>query len=552
MTKQKNTFTFLIGAILGAIVFITIFGTSIIVPTNTNWLFAAPDDSTQHHLGWVFFRQTPWTFPIGLTEGVTCDGAVSCMFSDSIPLFGLIFKLLSPILPDTFQYLGLWGVVCYALNGGISALMLQRLNPNILFTSIGSLFYSAFPPTTERITHHNSLGAIWLFMAAMILCLDHKREYKRKTTPVLLWAFLCMLAVLIHTYFIPMIFMVMAGYVILTVFRDKKLKKAIAVFVAPVCSTLLTMFVIGAFYGKGGYADGGFGIYSSNLNTFFNSAGVSKFLLPLNCLDGQGEGFGYLGLGMIICGFLAIIVLFSKIEQKEDGFVKSASALIRKHNVEIIAFLAVFAISFCWAVSNRITLNGRLLLEIPLPYYVHGALSIFRASGRFIWVSAVLVMTATLWLVSKLPKKTAIAAVALCFALQGLDLRDRCITLHDQYARQPAYEFALKDPKWDELTKDTNEIIFVPMSYSFGLYMQTYFDFAQLALEKNLTLSSFYLARMDLPSVIAYSEKEYEQLQKGSGRTDALYVFFNKEDAVTETDHVKIYNIDGYTVAKVK
>jgi len=81
---------------------------------------------------------------------------------------------------------------------------------------------------------------------------------------------------------------------------------------------------------------------------------------------------------------------------------------------------------------------------------------------------------------------------------------------------------------------------------------QTYFDFAQLALEKNLTLSSFYLARMDLPSVIAYSEKEYEQLQKGSGRTDALYVFFNKEDAVTETDHVKIYNIDGYTVAKVK
>ena len=46
MTKQKNTFTFLIGAILGAIVFITIFGTSIIVPTNTNWLFAAPDDST--------------------------------------------------------------------------------------------------------------------------------------------------------------------------------------------------------------------------------------------------------------------------------------------------------------------------------------------------------------------------------------------------------------------------------------------------------------------------------------------------------------------------
>ena len=549
---RKNLTYFIIGAVLGAMVFIAIFGTSIIVPTNTNWLFANTDDSTQHHLGWVFFRKTPWTFPIGLTEGITCDGAVSCMFSDSIPLFGLIFKVLSPILPDNFQYLGLWGVLCFTLNGGFAALLLKRINSNILFTSVGSLFYSAFPPTIGRITHHNSLGAIWLFIAAMILCLDHKREYKKRFMPMLLWAVLCMLAVLIHTYFIPMIFMVMAGYLVLTVFRDKKLKKAVAVCGSSIVSTLLMMWIIGAFHGKGGFADGGFGIYSSNLNTYFNSSGLSKFLIPLNSFDGQGEGLGYLGLGMIICAFLGIMVLLSKVEQKGEGLIKGAVALIKKYNVEVIAFLVIFAFSFCWAVSNRITLNGRLLLEIPLPYYVRGALSIFRASGRFIWVSCVLIMTAALWLVSKLPRKTAVAAVALCFALQVLDIRDWCRGLNAQYRTQPDYEFALQDEKWDELTADTKEIIFVPMRTSFGLYMQMYFDFAQLALEKDLTLSSFYLARMDMPSVIAYSEKEYDQLKAGKGRTDALYVFFDKEDVVEETDHVKIYEVDGYTVAKVK
>ena len=122
-TEKKGIFkdhgskiAFLIGAVLGAVTFIVIFGASMISPSNTNWLFAYTSDATQHHLGWVFFRNSPWTFPIGLTDGLTCDGLVSCMYSDSIPLFGLIFKILSPILPDTFQFLGLWGMICFALN----------------------------------------------------------------------------------------------------------------------------------------------------------------------------------------------------------------------------------------------------------------------------------------------------------------------------------------------------------------------------------------------------------------------------------------------------
>lgn len=178
MTEKKTQHfpAFLIGAILGAVVFIVIFGASMISPTNTDWIFAYTGDATQHHLGWVFYRNSPWTFPIGLTQGLTCDGAVSCMYSDSIPLFGVIFKILSPILPHNFQFLGLWGVICFALNGGFGASLLHRIKPDLIFTSIGSLFYAAFPPSINRITHHNSLGAIWLFILAMILCMDHKKE----------------------------------------------------------------------------------------------------------------------------------------------------------------------------------------------------------------------------------------------------------------------------------------------------------------------------------------------------------------------------------------
>ncbi len=557
--KKNNIFkdhgdrtAFLIGAILGAVTFIVIFGASMISPSNTNWIFAYTGDATQHHLGWVFFRNTPWTFPIGLTDGLCCDGKVSCMYSDSIPLFGLIFKILSPLLPENFQFLGLWGVICFALNGGFGASLLYRIKPDIIFTSVGSLFYSAFPPSINRITHHNSLGAIWLFIIAMILCLDHKKEYKHKFTPMILWAVNCMLAVLIHTYFVPMVFMVMMGYVILVTFRDKKFIKAVAVFGTSVAATLLTLFIIGAFYGNGGYIDGGFGGYSSNLNTFFDSRGLSKFLRPLNSFDGQGEGFGYLGLGMIVCVIIAVIILFSLIENKEGSFFKAAGGLFKKYKVEFWAFAAVFMVSFCWAVSNRITLNGRLLLEIPLPRLVRGCLSVFRCSGRFIWVPGVLIMTSAMALVSKLTRKTAIAAVGLCFLIQGMDIRDWCRILHSQYAQPPAYEYALKDEKWEELTKDTKEIIFLPMKDAYGLYMQMYFDFSQMAAKKHMSLSSFYLARMELKSVQKYAQEQYDQLKAGNGRKDVLYVFFDKEDAVEETDNTKVYEIDGYTVAKVK
>lgn len=551
-TDHGSKITFLIGAVLGALTFIVIFGASMVSPANTDWIFAYTGDATQHHLGWVFFRNSPWTFPIGLTEGLTSNGAVSCMYSDSIPLFGLIFKILSPILPDTFQFLGLWGMTCFALNGGFGASLLYRIKPDIVFSSIGSLFYAAFPAAIKRITHHNSLGAIWLFIIAMILCLDYKKEYKHKFTPMVLWAVDCMLAVLIHSYFVPMVFMVMMGYVILVVFRDKKLKKAIAVFGTSVASTLLTLFIIGAFYGPGSYIDGGFGGYSSNLNTFFDSHGISKFLRQLNSFDGQGEGFGYLGLGMIVCVVISFIILLNLIEKKEGRFIKTARGLLKKYKVEFWAFTAVFMVSFCWAVSNRITLNGRVLLEIPLPRLVRGGLSIFRCSGRFIWVPGVLIMTAAMALVSKLNRKTAIVTVALCFLIQGLDIRDFCRGLHKQYSQPPAYEYALKDEKWEELTKDTKEIIFLPMKDAYGLYMQMYFDFAQMAAKKHLSLSSFYLARMDLESVRNYAQEQYDQLKAGNGRSDVLYVFFDKEDAVEGTGNTKVYEIDGYTVAKVK
>ena len=551
-SKNRSLCTFIIGALSGALIFILIFGVSVIVPTNTDWLFAYYGDVTQHQLGWEFYRDSPAAFPVCLTDGLSSEGAVSCLYSDSIPLFALIFKPLSPLLPDNFQYFGIWGVMCFALNGGFGALLLYRIKPDILFASAGSLFYSMFPPTADRIMHHNSLGAIWLIIIPLILCLDRNKEYKHKYTYPLYWSLTCMLAAAIHPYFLPMIFMVMAGYAVLAVFRDKQLKKAAVVAVSSAVASVAVLFLTGAFYGSGSYADGGFGLYCANMNTFFNGMGHSSFLNDLPIFDGQGEGFGYIGLGAVICCIIAAVTVIVLTARKEGSFSSNAVSLIKINRIELIAFLMVFFISFFWAVSTKMTFNSTVIADLPMPYLVRGALSVFRASGRYIWLAGILLTTAALAGVAKLGKKAAVIAAVLCVAVQALDMREWYSAQHDKFAAQPEYEFALKDEKWDRLTEDTSEIIFLPMSEGYGLYMNMYFDFAQLAEKKNMRLSSFYLARLDFDAVSQYAQREYNALKAGKGRKDVLYVFFNREDAVTQTDSVSVYEIDGYTVAKVK
>ena len=55
MTEKQKSITsrliFPIGAVLGALVFIWIFGTAIIAPSNTGWIFEHPDDT--HSIIWA-------------------------------------------------------------------------------------------------------------------------------------------------------------------------------------------------------------------------------------------------------------------------------------------------------------------------------------------------------------------------------------------------------------------------------------------------------------------------------------------------------------------
>lgn len=126
--------------ILGIAAFFLICGSRILNPQNIAWL--ANGDPAQHYLGWVFFRNSEWTFPIiGLNPNFGLEISSSIVFSDSNPLFAILFKLLSPILPKTFQYFGLWILLCFILQAVASYRLVSLISNNKIVNNLSVLLF---------------------------------------------------------------------------------------------------------------------------------------------------------------------------------------------------------------------------------------------------------------------------------------------------------------------------------------------------------------------------------------------------------------------------
>ena len=159
-------FTILAG-IIGAVVFILIYGVQVLDVTKDAWLFDG-GDLTQHYAGWAFFRNCEWKFPIGLFNTLTYPNYGAIIFTDSIPLFAIIFKVFSSILPETFQYFGIYGFMCYILQGVFAFTLLRKFIKNRYYTICrNSIFYYFTIFASKNVWSYSPFSK--LFIACWIL-----------------------------------------------------------------------------------------------------------------------------------------------------------------------------------------------------------------------------------------------------------------------------------------------------------------------------------------------------------------------------------------------
>lgn len=384
-------------------------------PLNTEWLYNGSDLTTQQ-IGWYFFKNDYWRFPLGLNPNYGNDIGNTIVYSDSIPILAIIFKFLLKIfqinISINFQYFSIWYYLCFYLQLFFSYKIFNYLTKNSIISFIGAILILLSPVYLFRISHHGSLVSHWLLLACIyLLIIDHKLLKK------IYWFLLIIISSLIHLYFtfiiiiFYFIFLFNKFYVSRKIIFNDFLFSFVIIF-----SLYVTMYIAGYFEIR--YFDGiagGYGEYKLNLLSIFDPGSnfnTWSLILPdikLNTQE-QAEGFNYFGLGSLIIILLSFVIFILS---------KSKFTVFKKNLIFIFSSIFFTII----ALSNKISFGNIEILYIELNNYILAVLSIFRASGRFFWPVYYLILIFSLvFLYKNIKTKKCVTLICACLLIQIIDI----------------------------------------------------------------------------------------------------------------------------------
>jgi hypothetical protein len=239
-----------------------LLGVDYIKPSNIEWLHSG--DLSINQIGWNFFKNYDWRFPIGSNPnyGIYYQGSV--VFSDSIPLLAIFFKLFNKFLPNIFQYFSLWILLSIYFQLFFSFKIIYKLSANLKFSLISSLFFCISTVFLNRSGFHLALSGQWIILSAFYL------EINQIKNKALYRNFNILLSVLIHFYFTIILILFYIFRNIYNIFKkESKLKSFIIELSIIFILVISLMYVVGYFTIN--LDDGlgwGYGFYNFNLNSF--------------------------------------------------------------------------------------------------------------------------------------------------------------------------------------------------------------------------------------------------------------------------------------------
>jgi len=541
--SNDTRFVFLACAVLGAVCFLCVYGVRVLNFKYTAWLMTG-GDLTQHYTGWLFFRNSAWHFPIGLMDNIIYPLKVSIIFTDSIPLLAIPFKLLSPILPVNFQYFGLFGILCFFLQGGVAGVLIKRLSKSFVYSVVGALFFILSSTMICGVFGQPSLSAHFIILLCIYVCVTKNDKPRTARKNIAVWGGLLCLASMIHLYIVVMIIIFMVFYLLDDCIKTKKVVKPCLEALACTVMLVFVMYVTGAFYGNISPYGGGLGYYSANMLSLFNPAGTSAFLknLPL-ATGGQYEGYGYLGLGIIL-GIVLVIAAGVKRFEEIKTLLRTRPGFIRTLVLAVLLLLAFFLLAF----SPRVTFGSHTLFTLKLPMLINAAWGTFRATGRFIWVPAYLVMASVIWAIRKEYKRAAVVILALLLVVQMVDMGGYINKISSRFTAQISLQTNFASAAWDDIGSNFKHVEFLDPSLSVPFTSKEY-SFAALAYEHHLTTNDYYLARTPSKSIQHYKDLQLQNLRKGVVDPDTIYVFARGQEAnYLHSRKLNLFNIDGVLI----
>ncbi|MBK7333066.1 MAG: hypothetical protein IPI87_12250 [Betaproteobacteria bacterium] len=528
------------GALAGVVLFFLVFDPRLVDPGYWIWLMEG-DPATQY-LGWRFFRAEPWLWPPGMIRSYGLEVGSAIVFTDSIPIAAFAAKLLSPFLPEPFQYFGLWALMCYALQGFFGGMLAALASERPVERYAITLLFVASLPVMDRAIGHFALMSHWLVLWGLWLALRPNRGLS--TGP---WVALTCIASLVHAYLLYIVLALWVADVLRRRHFDPQPRPSVGGWVRHVTIVSLalvaTMALAGYFLLPAHAVTGGaqyYGKYATNLNAFWNPGWGSRFLPGLAVMKGaELEGHAYLGLGMLVLLPIALLTLI-------------APGSARPNVKPYVPLIAVGILLWMLAVSHLVAWGDRVVLEVPIRGKLLDTIATLRASGRLAWVALYGLWFAAVAIVAtRFTPRVATALIVGAVALQLADISPRYVAMRDYFADRfiatPAKRTSpLVSPFWPEAAKHYRTIRMAPVAN-----MARGWEWLSLyAVDHGMAINTGQFARLSFPRVDAANGVITRTLKDGPLDPSTLYLLWSRDAKFDWTigpdDGVGVF--DGYFV----
>ncbi|MGH9176809.1 MAG: DUF6311 domain-containing protein, partial [Vicinamibacterales bacterium] len=334
-------------------------------------------------------------------------------YMDSIPVMAFLLKPFDAWLPDSFQYLGLWFVVCFALQGLFGALVISTWTPRPLLQIVGSMLFVFLPSLFFRVAHP-ALCSQWLLLWALWLNWRPPAGYRNHAVQHVA---LGLVSGLVHPYLAVMVLALLAALAARRLIEADRAARRLAV---------LSFALAAAAVALGWWASGLFtlsspqdllavsGDFSMNVLSLVNPGPNSAFLPGFRFFSGnQWDGYQYLGLGVLLLSLLAAPIAIRN----------------RCWSRTSVPLLCVLLGCTLYSVTPLVAAGSRVVLDLRDQL---GAVGVFRSTGRFFWPVAYALVAGAIGIVAtRLRPKTATIVLLAALALQVADLHRWWLQVHD-------------------------------------------------------------------------------------------------------------------------
>jgi hypothetical protein len=543
-----------VSATIGLVFGLWFIGFNNVFPWNLDWLNGKGDGSYDQ-LGFEFFRQSPLIqWPItAMPNYVAGSGQV---LGSGNGLFAIPAKIIGQVVPGSFQYLGIWIVLCFFLQGMFAEKLISRLTDSKALQILAAMSFIISPILLYRIgvMRHFQLGAHWLILAALYFYFD--KNFRRKQ-----WALLLLLSILTSIYITAMVVVIFIASNIRNIlcFPKSGLSRIASNFLIPL-TALIFGFIFMGYASYGGNAKGS-NFFRLSPISFVNSGDVSglTFSTTIKSIPSKSvsdffleepESFQYLGTGTML-GLIVSVLLVKRLSRTWS--LKFISPLV----------VSVFGL-FIFALSNRISISG-YELTYWWPQLFHDVRQVFRASSRFGWPLYYLLVTAAFCFVVyrlSFPKKV-VFAIAILF-ISVADGGNGIQRVRNELAASNEYVSTIKDQKWTDLAKNNDRMFIYPnfdLDSSLGMssdfpWAERWFDLAKFAATNDLDTNFGGTPRPISDFVEIENLRMKNEFASGVLDTKTIYIIGDtkywkslKEQLVNVADG---YQIDGLNVIIAK